>query len=124
MNDIYKEELLDHYRDPQNFGKLKQYSASSKIANPFCGDEVEVFIKIKDQIISDISFIGQGCVICIASASHTTEESKNKLVEVVKSITDEKVIELLDIEISNTRKKCALLPLSAINDAIEKYEHS
>lgn len=124
MNNTYREELLEQYKDPQNFGELTDYSANNKITNPFCGDEIEVFIKIKDRIISGISFIGRGCVISIASASFITEESKNKSLDVVKSFKDEKVIELLDIEISNTRKKCALLSLSAIKDCIEKYENS
>ena len=66
---IYSEEIIDHYKNPVNFGKPKHYTLRSKQHNPYCGDEIEIYITIKNSKIDKISFTGHGCAISMASAS-------------------------------------------------------
>ncbi len=118
MNELYKEEILEHYRNPQNFGKLPTFSHSSKITNPFCGDKIEMYLDIQDSIISAISFVAEGCAISIAAASLLTEYMKKKSIEELTVFSEHTMLELLNIEISETRKKCAFLAYSAFKDAL------
>lgn len=115
---LYTEELLDHFKNPQNFGIINNFTSRSKQVNPFCGDEIEVFVVVKKNKINNISFNGVGCAISIASGSLLTEYVKNKPLPFVKKFKTKDMINLLDLEISETRKKCALLPWSVLQDCI------
>lgn len=121
-NIIYKDELLEHFKDPQNFGELDNYSVKSKITNPFCGDEIEMYLIVQKDKIKEVSFTGQGCVLSISAASLLTEEIKNITLEELKKYQEHNILEMLNVEISETRKKCAMLPLSTIKDCIKHYE--
>ena len=116
--DMYKEELLEHYREPQNYGKIEDADVQYRDFNPVCGDEVEVFINVKDNKVEDIKFTGKGCAISQAAASIVTEHIKGMKVDEVKTITNEKMLELLPIEVSNLRIKCGLLALKAIQKGL------
>lgn len=119
MNDtLYKEEILEHYRFPLHFGKPAMYDASSRQLNPFCGDEVEIFIACSGENISNISFIGKGCVISIAAASILTDYVKGKTKKELTKFSEKDMLALLGIEVSETRKKCAFLPLSVLKDLL------
>lgn len=118
MDNLYREEILEHYQNPQNFGKLKSFDISSKQVNPFCGDEVEMFVKYNDQKITDISFIGKGCAVCVASTSILTEYVKGKTKRVLTKFTEKDMLSLLGIQVSETRKKCALLALFVLKDCL------
>ncbi|GIW61442.1 MAG: iron-sulfur cluster scaffold-like protein [Patescibacteria group bacterium] len=118
MNEFYKEEILEHYRNPQNFGKLSNFSHSSKIVNPFCGDKIEMYIYLQDGVISAISFVAEGCAISIAAASLLTEYVEKKHLKELTVFSENTMLDLLNIEISETRKKCALLAYSAFKDAL------
>ncbi len=118
-SNIYREEILEHFRRPQNHGKLANFSASSKQLNPFCGDEIELFIKFDKDTITEISFIGRGCAISIAGASLLTEFVKGKPKTELKKLNANDILNLLGIEISETRKKCALLGLSVLKDCLD-----
>src|SRR5258708_3570861 len=123
QDDLYREEMLDHYKNPLNFGKLETYSISSKQKNPFCGDEVEMFIKWdkgkKENIrVEKISFRGTGCAICIASASLLTEHVKGKTKKELTKFSEVDMLRLLGAHISETRKKCALLSLFTLKDCL------
>src|SRR3989338_2181827 len=120
--DMYKEELLEHYKKPQNYGKIRNCDAKYHEFNPVCGDEIEVYIKIRNGSVKDIKFTGKGCAISQAAASIATESVKGKKVEEVKGISNESMLQLLPIKVSNLRVKCALLALKAIQKAIIKYE--
>ena len=119
--EIYRENILDHYKHPQNVGTLKDYSCRHRELNPLCGDEVEVFIKIDgDNMVSDAKFVGQGCAISQAAIDILSEEIKNKSVTDVKKMTKEHVLEMLGIPLSVVRMKCALLSLKTIHNSLEK----
>lgn len=129
---LYREEILEHYKDPQNFGKPKKFTHSSKLTNPFCGDEIEIFLQISscckaapgqkilchNSQITDVSFSGIGCAISIASTSILTEFIKGKSVNELTSFTESDMLELLNLQVSETRKKCALLGYSALRDSL------
>lgn len=125
---LYKEEILEHYKDPQNFGKLEKFDANSKQLNPFCGDEIEIYVKFgktagvignhPEGVIEDISFQGVGCAISIASASLLTEYTKGKTKKELTKFSEGDMLSLLGIEVSQTRKKCALLALYTLRDCL------
>ena len=119
IDTLYREEILEHYKDPQNFGRLTKFSSSAKLTNPFCGDDVEIFILIEKNKLTNISFTGIGCAISIASTSILTEYVKGKIVKELTSYTESDMLELLNIEVSQTRKKCALLGYSTLMDCLE-----
>lgn len=119
---IYKENVLDHYTHPRNFGKLDKFDAEHREFNPICGDDETIQIKVENNIIKDIKFFGKGCAISIASASMLLSEVQGKNLEKIKKITKEEVFELLGIPISPVRVKCALLSLEALRRVIKVYE--
>lgn len=120
---IYRDEIIEHYNNPQNFGRLKHFSNSSRQTNPFCGDDIELFIEInKDKKIKNIGFIGTGCAISVASASILTEFVRNKSIIELSSFQESDMMHLLEIEVSETRKKCALLAWATLQNVIKKYE--
>ena len=122
QDSIYREEILEHFKDPQNFGKLKRFDTSSKQLNPFCGDEIEMYIKFEKERIKDISFSGRGCAISIASASILTDFAKGKLVAALTKFSDNDMLDILQIDVSETRKKCALLGLAVLRDCISQNQ--
>lgn len=121
MEDLYRENILDHYKHPKNRGRIPKPDASAHDSNPLCGDEISIFLSIKGSRIEDIKFEGSACAICIASASMLTEEAKGKTVKAAASISKGKVLSLLGIDPGPSRIKCALLPLKVLKLAAYKY---
>jgi len=121
---MYQENILDHYKRPRNFGKISNASVHHHEYNPLCGDEIEMFLIIKDKKVADVKFHGRGCAISQASASMLTEEIKGKGIDELKKLTKENILELLGISLSPVRLKCALLSLDTLKNSIlifEKY---
>ena len=124
IESMYQENILDHYKSPKNFGKIENPSVHHHEYNPLCGDEIELFLVIKDKKVVDVKFKGHGCAISQASASMLTEEIKGKNIEELKKMTKENILELLGISLSPVRLKCALLSLDTLKNSIlifEKY---
>lgn len=119
---IYQDEIMDHYRNPRNFGcKKMAHNTSSNKRNISCGDELTIHAHIIDGVVSDICFEGVGCALSTASTSLLTGFVKGKGVDEVKQLSANDVLKLLNIQVSSARLKCALLPLEAVHDAIENY---
>ena len=121
MDDIYREIILDHFKNPRNFGKIKNPSASFSLYNSACGDRIEIQLKIKNEklkIIGDIKFTGEGCAISMASSSMLTEKVSGKDIEEVKKLKTSDILKMLGIELTPTRLKCALLPLEVLHKAL------
>ena len=118
--DMYAEEILDHYRNPKNFGKLENPDAKFRELNPLCGDEYEFQLKFSNGTVKDIKFNGDGCAISMASASMLSELAKGKKVSEVKRLSPEDIFKMLGMTVSPARVKCALLPLSILKSCVEK----
>lgn len=114
MDDIYRDYILDHFKNPRNYGELEKPDISYSDSNPLCGDEIKIDIKIEDGKVSDIKFSGKGCAISRASASILTETIKGLSLDEVKKFGRNEMLELLGIPLTPVRVKCALLPLKAV----------
>lgn len=119
FDNVYREFILDHYRDPNNKGRLEEYDLKEEGLNPHCGDKIEMFLKLENGKISKIKHDGTGCAISQAGASLITQEVKNKSRDDILNITIEEMKELLKIPIDYTREKCATLALDTIQQALE-----
>jgi nitrogen fixation NifU-like protein len=121
--DIYRELILDYYRNPRNFGKLERFDIDSRDTNPLCGDEIEMQIRVGDgRNIEEIKFTGKGCAISQASASLLTELAKGKKLEWVKEVAKEDVFKMLgDPDLGPSRVKCALLGMKVLKTGVYGY---
>jgi nitrogen fixation protein NifU and related proteins len=123
MDALYRDFILDHYRNPRNAGTLDQPDASFEDLNPLCGDKIRMDLKIRDGVVEDVKFKGRGCAISQASASLLTESIKGKKVAEIDAIGKDDVLSNLGISISAVRLKCALLGLKVLKQALAlKYE--
>ena len=111
---FYREYILDHYKNPRNFGRLTNADISHEEENPLCGDVIGIELKLRDGVIDDVRFHGRGCAISQASASLLTERLKGMSLEEARKIGKEDVLEELGIDISPARLKCALLSLKVL----------
>jgi nitrogen fixation protein NifU and related proteins len=118
--EIYKENIIDHYKHPHNKHKLENATCVEKGINPLCGDHLEIYLKIESEKVVDVGFEGDGCAISQASISLLTDAIKGKKISEVLALTESDVYELLGIPISHTRRKCALLSLNTVHKALEK----
>ncbi len=121
--DIYKELILDYYRNPRNFGKLDQFDISSHDTNPLCGDEIDIQIKVGEgNKIEQIKFFGKGCAISQASTSMLTELAKGKDLNWAKQLTKEDILKMLgNPELGPSRIKCALLGMKVLKMGVYGY---
>ena len=119
MDDIlYKEMILDLYRNPLNHKELGEFDAEETGHNPTCGDRVALRIKFEDEKVRDIGWTGEGCAISQAAISLITDEVKSKSKNEIRNISKDDMIAMLGIPISHTRLKCALLGWQTIQKAI------
>jgi nitrogen fixation NifU-like protein len=119
MDDLYRDEILEHYRNPHNFGTLSAPDAVQELANPLCGDRITLMLGINESgNIEEVAFTGRGCAISQASASMLTDQIRGMKLDEVVSLDRDAVLENLGIEISPARLKCALLSLQALRGAL------
>jgi len=115
MDTLYRDNILDHYKNPRNYGKLENPDISHEEYNPLCGDRLTIQLKIgADNRVEAVKFSGHGCAISQASASMLTEMIEGKSLDEVKAITKEDILDMLGIPIGPVRLKCALLSLKAL----------
>ncbi len=118
MDDFYRDFILDHYRNPRNFGTLDAATATAEDLNPLCGDQIRMDLRVNDRgVVEEVRFSGKGCAISQASASMLTEEVKGMKLEDVAKLGKDIVLENVGIGISPTRMKCATLGLRVLKSA-------
>ncbi|MCX8197768.1 MAG: SUF system NifU family Fe-S cluster assembly protein [Candidatus Micrarchaeota archaeon] len=118
---FYRENILDHYKKPRNFGKLEDAHSQAEDSNPLCGDEIAFYLKFSEEKISEIKFSGSACAICLASASMLSQEAKGKSIQEAKKIGKRDILGMLGIDPGPVRLKCALLPLKVFKLALYKH---
>lgn len=119
MDDLYRDEILEHYRHPHNFGTLPEPDAVHEGSNPLCGDRITLMLGIGEAgTIDEVAFTGRGCAISQASASMLTDEIKGKPLSDLARLGKDDVLESLGIDISPARLKCALLSLDTLRRAL------
>ncbi len=118
MDELYRDQILEHYKRPHNFGHLDEPDLEFEDTNPFCGDEQRVTIRLDDDgKVAEVKFEGQGCAISTAATSLLTDELTGMTQDELLTMPKETVLELLGIDISATRMKCAMLGLKVVKGA-------
>ncbi|MFH1094694.1 MAG: SUF system NifU family Fe-S cluster assembly protein [Candidatus Micrarchaeota archaeon] len=119
--EIYRQNILDHYRSPRNFKKLAKADARAEVSNPSCGDRFAVQIRLsKDGKVEDIGFTGSGCAISMAAASMLSERVLGRKAEEARALDKKFVLDLLGIDPGPSRLKCTLLGLETVQKALGK----
>jgi len=125
MNEsIYKQHILEHAQHPHNKAEMEHPTVSLPAKNASCGDSYIVYLDIEDGAIKEATFSGVGCAISQAAASMLTDKLSNLSLEDARAITKEDIFELLGIELSINRQKCALLVWNGFQQALEQYENA
>ena len=114
LDDFNRQNIIDHYQNPRNWGTIENPDVSAEDSNPLCGDRIRMDLKIKDGKVEDVKFSGVGCSISRAAASMLSDEIIGKSLEEVKAINRDDVLEMLGIELGPVRLKCALLALKTL----------
>jgi nitrogen fixation protein NifU and related proteins len=111
---LYRERLLEHWREPHHFGTLENATHHAEKSNPLCGDEIAVTLRVEQHAIVDIAFTGRGCAVSVGTMSMLAEKVKGMHIRDVQNIGRADVVTLLGVEPSPTRLKCAMLGLDTI----------
>jgi nitrogen fixation NifU-like protein len=118
---LYREQILDHYKSPRNHGLLEPRDAIAEGQNPLCGDELTVSLRFgEDDVIEDIGFVGQGCAISQAATSMLTELVKGRTAEEVAAMPKEELLDEIGIPLTPVRLKCAILGLGVLKVALHR----
>lgn len=121
MRSLYREQILEHYKHPQNRDRVEDATGEAEVANPSCGDDLHITVRVEDGVVEEAGFEGEGCALSVAYASALTEHVQGRDVDGVKSLAGEDVFALLNLdreEVSPMRHKCVLLAKQGIDEAI------
>ena len=119
MEDLYRELIIDRYKNPQFRGKLEPNDITFQDDNPLCGDHIQIDIRVNgDGVVQEVTFDGHGCAISQASADLLVESILGKTLNEVKKLTKQDVLDLLGIELGPVRLKCALLSLKVLKAGV------
>lgn len=117
---MYSEKVMDHFNNPRNVGEMESPSGVGQVGNPVCGDIMKIFIKVEDNVITDIKFKTFGCGAAIATSSIATELVKGKTLEEALKLTNKTVAEALD-GLPPAKMHCSNLAADALHEAIKDY---
>lgn len=118
MEDIYRQYILEHYRDPRNHGRLDHPDIHAADTNPLCGDRIELDLQTADGRVTDVRFSGRGCAISQAAASMLTERIEGASLDELRALKPADILEMLGVEIGPARQRCALLSLRVLHQGI------
>lgn len=117
----YTDKVIDHFMSPRNTGSMPDADGEGSFGDPDCGDFLTIYIKVKDDIITDISFMVFGCPAAVASSSMTTEMAKGLSIDQGLKISDKDIIEALG-GLPENKIHCSVLGANALNNAIVSYK--
>lgn len=116
----YSDKVIDHYTNPRNVGKIENASGTGEVGNPVCGDIMKMFIKVENNVITDVKFKTFGCGAAIASSSISTEMIKGKTIEEALALKNSDVVKALN-GLPPVKLHCSVLAEEAIHEAIADY---
>lgn len=119
---LYKQKIIDHYKDPRNFGELEDHDYKIHLANSVCGDEITVFLKVEEGEITEVGFEGSGCAISIAGMSILSDKLVGMSLKEIMDLDEKYMLKLLGMGEKSPRVKCANLGLEAVQKAINLEE--
>jgi nitrogen fixation NifU-like protein len=123
MDDLYREQIIDRYKNPRMKGSLEPHDYAYEDDNPLCGDRIRVELRVDgEDVVTEAAFSGQGCAISQASADLLMESIVGKRLEEVKALSKEDVLDMLGIELGPVRLKCALLSLKVLKAGVYGLE--
>ncbi|MBI4262018.1 SUF system NifU family Fe-S cluster assembly protein [Candidatus Uhrbacteria bacterium] len=115
---LYREQILEHWREPHHFGELANATHHAFLSNPLCGDEIGMQLRVIHDRIDDIRFTGRGCAISMAAASMLTDMIHGRRLDETRMITEQDIVRLLGTTPNPSRMKCALLGIETLRKAI------
>jgi nitrogen fixation protein NifU and related proteins len=118
MDDLYRQYILDHFREPHNYGSLEHPDIHTADSNPLCGDRISIDLAIQDGRVAEVRFSGRGCAISQASASMLTEKIEGASLDELRALTPQDIFDMLGVEIGPARQRCALLALRVLHQGI------
>ena len=119
-DDLYREVILDHYKNPRGHGVIEEPDAHAEGQNPLCGDDVAIFVSLEDNTIEHVRFRGRGCAISQAATTMLTEMVRGRTADDVAGISKEELLEEVGIPLTPVRLKCALLGLGVLKVALHR----
>lgn len=117
---MYSNKVIEHFMTPRNVGTMVDADGEGSYGDPNCGDSLNIYIKVKDNIIEDISFLVFGCTASVATSSMTTVLAKGKTIEEALEIQEEDIVEALD-GLPENKLHCSNLGVQALRSAIKDY---
>ncbi len=121
MQNLYEQEILDHYQNPRNFGLLPTFDFVSPFYNPSCGDSVTICGTIKGNVVTELKFEGKGCILSLAMASMLTVFGQGKTIDLLLDCNEDLVEQLLKTQLGIKRVQCGMLPVQALQNGIKLY---
>jgi nitrogen fixation NifU-like protein len=120
FDEVYNNTVIDHFMCPRNVGSMNDADGEGKCGDPTCGDFLTIYIKVRNHVIKDISFLVFGCAAAIATSSMTTELAKGKSIEEALKLTEEDIVQALG-GLPENKKHCSNLGIKALHNAINDY---
>ncbi|MFW5917931.1 MAG: Fe-S cluster assembly sulfur transfer protein SufU [Haloferacaceae archaeon] len=123
-SDMYRQQILDHYKNPRNYGELEDPTFSHVGENPSCGDTIQIDVELAEdgETIERVAFSGDGCAISQASASMLTQQLRGKSLEELEAMDTDDITDMLGVDISPMRIKCAVLARQVAQDGAKLHE--
>jgi len=122
MQDFYREEMMEHYKHPHNRGTLTGADIVIHEKNPFCGDEVDLQLKLTNNTIEEAMFSGDACAVSLASSSMVTDFLKGKSLDEARALSKNDILAMIGAELTTSRVKCATLVLDALQGALKEFD--
>ncbi|MCA9380374.1 iron-sulfur cluster assembly scaffold protein [Candidatus Dojkabacteria bacterium] len=120
--DLYRQDMIDHYQNPRNYGEIFDADVIIELDNSSCGDKIKLFVKLKNDKIDKVSFTGEGCAVAIASASKLTEYAKGKDIKHIQELTTDDLLKIIKVDLTISRIKCANLSLETLKKSINSVD--
>ena len=121
--DMYRQQILDHYKNPRNYGELEDATFEHVGENPMCGDTIKMYVKLDDdgETVERVSFVGDGCAISQASASMLSQDLHGRTLDEIREMDRDDIFDLLGIDVNPMRVKCAVLAEKVAQDGADIY---